>query len=304
MLLYRHSFYAMGSQCAVHFFTDSEAEFERFALAAEAEVVRIERHYSRYRSDSELSRINAVAARGGSISIDEETAALITYAKACFVKSDGAFDITSGVLRAAWDFSSSLLPGQDRIDALLPHVGLDRVTVSDGHLHFSEAGMELDFGGLGKEYAADRAAEVSASMGARHGFIDLAGDIRIVGSQPEGLPWMVGIRHPRSADAVVAKVAMSGGALATSGDYERYIEVDGQRYCHVLDPRTGWPARGLSSVTVISDYCLVAGSLSTIAMLKGREGIEWLRQLGVRHFAVTDAGECYGTEMMEPMRGN
>ncbi|MDE2473336.1 MAG: FAD:protein FMN transferase [Bradyrhizobium sp.] len=286
----------MGSDCTVHFFADSAARFEQFALAAEAEVVRIERRYSRYRADSELSRINAVAAQGGSIDIDEETIALISYAKACYAKSDGAFDITSGVLRAAWDFSRARLPGQAIIDALLPRVGLDKVSVSAGRLHFAEAGMELDFGGLGKEYAADRAAEVCASIGTEHGFVDLAGDIRIVGPQPGGLPWMIGIRHPRKSEVLASKVAMSGGALATSGDYERYIEVGSQRYCHLLDPRTDWPARGLSSVTVISDRCLVAGSLSTIAMLKGRDGIDWLRRLGVRHFVVTDAGDCYGTE--------
>ena len=228
--------------------------------------------------------------------IEAETAALMEYAKACHVKSGGVFDITSGVLRAAWDFSRSRLPGQDAVEALLPRVGLDKVAVSGGRLHFGEAGMELDFGGLAKEYAADRAAEVCASIGARHGFVDLAGDIRIVGPQPDGTPWMIGIRHPRDAELVMAKVAISGGALASSGDYERFIEIDGRRYCHLLDPRSGWPVRGLSSVTVISDRCMVAGSLSTIAMLKGRQGIGWLRQLGVRHFAVTEDGQCHGTE--------
>src|SRR5665213_474404 len=293
---FSHSFFAMGSDCAVHFFADSAEEFETFALAAEGEVVRIERRYSRYRADSELSRINAVAARGDSVDIEAETAALMEYAKACHVKSGGAFDITSGLLRAAWDFARAGLPGQRAREALLPRIGLGKVAVSGGRLHFAEAGMELDFGGLAKEYAADRAAEVCASVGARHGFVDLAGDIRVVGPRPDGAPWMIGIRHPRDAEIVVSKVAISMGALATSGDYERFIEVDGRRYCHLLDPRTGWPVRGLSSVTVISDRCLVAGSLSTIAMLKGRLGIDWLRQLGVRHFAVTEDGQCYGTE--------
>jgi thiamine biosynthesis lipoprotein len=296
MRSFSHSFFAMGSDCTLNLFAETSEEFETLALAAEGEVVRIERRYSRYRTDSELSRINAVAARGGSVDVDEETAALMEYAKACHTKSDGAFDITSGVLRAAWDFSRARLPSQEIIDALLPRIGLDKVALSRGRLHFAEAGMDLDFGGLAKEYAADRAAEVCASMGARHGFVDLAGDIRVVGAQADGAPWMIGVRHPGNAELVVAKVAMSGGALATSGDYERFIEVESRRYCHLLDPRTGWPIQGLASVTVISDRCLVAGSLSTMAMLKGRQGIEWLRGLGIRHFTVTDDGECYGTE--------
>jgi hypothetical protein len=147
---FSHSFFAMGSDCAVHIFADSPEEFETFALAAEGEVVRIERRYSRYRADSELSRINAVAARGGSVEIGAETVALMEYAKACHVKSGGVFDITSGVLRAAWDFSRGCLPGQDAVEALLPRIGIDKVAVSGGRLHFAEAGMELDFGGLAR----------------------------------------------------------------------------------------------------------------------------------------------------------
>ncbi len=179
---------------------------------------------------------------------------------------------------------------------MLPFIGLDKVALSNGQLHFGKTGMELDLGGIGKEYAADRAAEVCANLGARHGFVDLGGDIRAIGSQPDGLPWRIGVRHPRDADKVVAEIALSAGAIATSGDYERFMEVDGRRYCHILDPRTGWPAQGLSSVTVISDRCLVAGSLSTVAMLKGKEGAAWLRELGVRHIVIDEEGKYGGTE--------
>jgi FAD:protein FMN transferase len=302
MLTLRHTFFAMGSDCSIHICAESRAACDELAEAAEAEVVRIEKRYSRYRTDSELSRINSAAARGETVRIDEETGNLIAYAKACFVKSDGAFDITSGILRAAWDFSADKPPDQAEIDALLPRIGLDNITVSDGCLHFSKPGQELDFGGLGKEFAADCAAEVCATLGAQHGFVDLAGDIRVIGPQVDGRPWIVGIRHPRMADRVIAKVALTSGALATSGDYERYIDYEGRRYCHILDPRSGWPVLGLSSVTVIADRCMIAGSLSTIAMLKGREGPNWLGQLGVRHIAVTDKGEFCGTEPVEVRR--
>jgi FAD:protein FMN transferase len=297
-----HQFYAMGSDCAVHLFGETAEKVERFAAAAEHEVRRIEARYSLYRDDSELSRINRAAATGGSSDIDEETAGLIAYAKACFIKSDGAFDITSGLLRTVWDFSASRLPEQRAIDAVLPFIGLDKVTLSNGQLHFGKAGMELDFGGLGKEYAADRAAEICAALGARHGFIDLGGDIRVIGPQSDGLPWRIGIRHPRDASKLTAEIALSRGALATSGDYERFIEVGGRRYCHILDPRTGWPAQGLASVTVISDRCLVAGSLSTVAMLKGREGAAWLQGLGVRHIVIDEKGTPCGTEPLRLRR--
>jgi thiamine biosynthesis lipoprotein len=296
MLSLVHQFYAMGSDCALHLYGATAKSVELFAAAAETEIRRIEARYSRYRGDSELARINKVAATGGVIDIDAETAGLVAYAKACFAKSDGAFDITSGRLRSVWDFSDSRLPDQRSIDALLPFIGLDNLVLANSQLHFRRPGMELDFGGLGKEYAADRAAEVCLDLGMRHGFVDLGGDIRVIGPQPDGLPWRVGIRHPREADRLAAEIALLSGALATSGDYERFIEVDGRRYCHILDPRTGWPAHGLSSVTVISDRCLVAGSLSTAAMLKGRDGPAWLDGLGVRHLVIDEEGNFYGTE--------
>ncbi len=296
MLSLVHQFYAMGSDCALHLYGGTAKSVELFAAAAETEIRRIEARYSRYRGDSELARINKVAATGGAIDIDAETAGLVAYAKACFAKSDGAFDITSGRLRSVWDFSDSRLPDQRSIDDLLPFVGLDNLVLANSQLQFRRPGMELDFGGLGKEYAADRAAEVCLDLGMRHGFVDLGGDIRVIGPQPDGLPWRIGIRHPREVDRLAAEVALPGGALATSGDYERFIEVDGRRYCHILDPRTGWPAQGLSSVTVISDRCLVAGSLSTAAMLKGRDGAAWLDGLGVRHLVIDEAGNFYGTE--------
>ncbi|MGO8911987.1 MAG: FAD:protein FMN transferase [Bradyrhizobium sp.] len=296
MLSLLHQFYAMGSDCALHLYGGTASSVERLAVAAEQEIRRIEARYSRYRSDSELARINKVAATGGVIDIDAETSGLMAFAKACFAKSDGAFDITSGRLRAVWDFSVSRLPDQQSIDAVLPFIGLDNVILANSRLHFRRPGMELDLGGLGKEYAADRAAEVCEDLGMRHGFIDLGGDIRVVGPQPDGLPWKIGIRHPRAADRLAAEIALRSGALATSGDYERFIEVDGRRYCHILDPRTGWPAHGLSSVTVISDRCLVAGSLSTAAMLKGRAGATWLHDLGVRHLVIDEDGNSCGSE--------
>jgi thiamine biosynthesis lipoprotein len=296
MLSMVHQFYAMASDCAVHLCGETAEDLEPFSAAAEAEVRRIEARYSRYRGDSELARINKVAAIGGVIDIDAETVGLIAYAKACFAKSDGAFDITSGLLRTVWNFSASYLPDQASIDAVLPFIGLDNVALVDSQLHFRSPGMELDFGGLGKEYAADRAAEVCIDLGARHGFVDLGGDIRVIGPQPDGQPWRIGIRHPRDAEKLVAEISLPNGALATSGDYERFIEIDGRRYCHILDPRTGWPVRELSSVTVISDRCLVAGSLSTAAMLKGADGAAWLHELGVRHIAIDVNGKSRGTE--------
>ncbi len=243
-----------------------------------------------------MSRINAAGAIGGSIKVDAETAGLIDYAYACYRKSDGLFDITSGLLRKAWEFSSGRLPSHDAIAELLPRIGLDKVRWSSPLLTFEIAGMELDLGGIGKEYAVDRAAGICAAMGVEHGLIDLGGDIRAIGSLPDGSPWKIGIRHSRNAAGRMATVGLISGSLATSGDYERFIEIEGRRYCHILNPTSGWPARGLSSVSVISPDCLAAGSLATVAMLKGLDGISWLQSLSVRHIYMDEDGKLGGTE--------
>lgn len=288
-------FSALGSDCVLQLLEGAEP-VAAAASAAIGEINRIETRYSRYRPDSELSRINTVAARGGSIEVDAETAGLLDYAYACFRKSDGLFDITSGLLRRAWDFGAGRLPSEASIAALLPRIGLDKVLWAAPRLTFTRPGMELDFGGLGKEYAADRAAGICQAMGVQSGLVDLGGDIRVIGQRPGGEPWRIGIRHPRRPSEAVAVVELTSGGLATSGDYERYLEVQGRRYCHILNPRTGFSARGLASVSVICADCLVAGSLATIAMLKGRDGPPWLGALGVRHIFVDEAGDLGGSE--------
>jgi thiamine biosynthesis lipoprotein len=125
--------------------------------------------------------------------------------------------------------------------------------------------------------------------------VDLGGDIAVIGPQSDGSPWRIGIRSPRAPEVAVAWVGLSSGGIATSGDYERYMVVDGVRYCHILDPSDGWPVKGLSGVSVIAPQCVVAGTTSTIAMLKGqRGGRAWLRDVGLPHLCVDADGGISG----------
>jgi thiamine biosynthesis lipoprotein len=270
------------------------SEDARFAEAAAgraiAEVLRIEAKYSRYLKESVVSRINSNAG-GEPMAIDAETHGLLMFADACFRQSDGLFDATSGVLRRAWRFDVTRVPGDDELAPLTGLIGWDRVELGAGSVRLPLAGMELDFGGFGKEYAVDRAALVLRDAGATSALVNLAGDLAILGPQPGRLAWRVGIQHPRDAGKLLAKLPVTSGAIATSGDYERFIEVDGVRHCHVLHPRTGHSARGFQSVTVHAPSCLVAGSAATIAMLKGaRDGLEWLRSLELAHLCVLEDG--------------
>lgn len=285
---HRFPFRAMAAENEIQVH-GSEEVARRAAGEAIAEVARIEAKYSRYRPESVVSRINAGAQ--SAVEIDAETRGLLAYADACFLQSGGLFDPTSGVLRRAWRFDRQHVPDDAELAPLLRLIGWGRIDLDDRGVRLPEDGMELDFGGFGKEYAVDRAAAVLRDSGAGSALVNLAGDLMILGPQPDGSPWRVGIRHPRREGEVIATLPVSSGALATSGDYERFIEVDGVRHCHVLDPRTGRAARGFQSVTVHAESCLVAGSASTIAMLKGRDGgLAWLRDLGLPHFCVLDDG--------------
>jgi thiamine biosynthesis lipoprotein len=141
--------------------------------------------------------------------------------------------------------------------------------------------MELDLGGIVKEYAADRVATLCRRAGAGSGLVNLGGDIRIIGPRPDAQPWRIGIRDPRRPDGLARTLGLEAGALATSGDYERCMLIGGVRFGHLLDPRTGWPVRHLASVSVVAPHCVVAGSAATIAVLKQESGPAWLEQLGL-----------------------
>jgi thiamine biosynthesis lipoprotein len=258
--------------------------------AAEAEVRRIERKYSRYRDDSVISAINARAGRGG-VTVDAETAQLLDFAAELHRQSDGLFDLTSGCLRRAWDFKAGREPTPDALAVQLARIGWHRVQWDGRAIALPQAGMEIDFGGIGKEYAADRAVAALRGLGVRHGFVNLGGDLRVLGPRPDGRPWVFAVRHPRREDEVCARIALSDGALATSGDYERFfITPDGRRCCHILDPRTGQPVRHWQAVSVVAPLCIAAGALATMAMLIGAQAAQRLSTPGVGFLLIDGDG--------------
>jgi len=289
----------MGTPCEIQLFAKDQAQARQVVDIVVADVQRLEALYSRYREDSFLSTINRAAAVGGAITVDTETAGLLNYAATCYEQSDGLFDITSGILRQAWRFDQGNLPDQTQIQSLLDKVGWDKLRWSGSVLEFPVPGMELDLGGVVKEYAVDRAATLCMQQGIHQGLINLGGDIKIIGPRPDGMPWQVGIAHPRDKGATLNTLMLHSGAVASSGDYERCIEVAGVRYGHVLNPKTGWPVKKLAAVTVVGDFCVVAGSASTIAMLKEEQGPAWLESLGLPYIWVDVDGNVGGTLVME-----
>ena len=285
----------MASANELQLWADDEARAAAMAEVAVGEVLRIEGKYSRYRDDSVVGSINRAAGRER-VTIDAETAALLHYADSCFRASQGLFDLTSGVLRRAWDFNRAppRVPDEAELAPILASIGWARVEWTDRSIRLPERGMEIDFGGIGKEYAADRMAAMCADSGFAHALVNLAGDVRVSGPQENGAPWKVGIVHPRKPGAVVASVELGEGAIATSGDYERFFEVDGRRYCHILNPVTGAPASWWQSVSVVAPVCIFAGTCSSIAMLLEGKAEAFLEAQGVEYLAIDQRGNLSG----------
>jgi FAD:protein FMN transferase len=289
--VFNFGFKAMGSPCHLQFYATSpqQAQFI-YALVVE-QIARLEQRYSRYRADSLISRINRAAGSGVKTAIDLETFALLQYSEQCYQESGGLFDVTSGVLRRLWHFDQAQLPAAADMQAILPLIGWEKVQWTDTHIYLPYLGMELDFGGIVKEYAADVAAGLCQQQGIRSGIIELGGDVRILGPLPTGRGWPVAIRDPCCPDKTVVQFELKSGALASSGDYERFQLIDGVRYSHILNPKTGWPVAGLRAVSIIAEQCVVAGSLATIAMLKANAGLDWLQKLKIDFLCCKNNGQ-------------
>lgn len=286
MNIQRFSFTAMASPCELHLLGEQE-RCQLAALAVEQEVKRIEKKYSRYRDDSVLSNINRHA--GTITDIDAESHYLFNYAAICWQQSDGLFDISSGVLRQAWNFRDAVLPTQQTLQPLLQRIGFDQAELTATQLTMP-ATMEIDLGGMGKEYAADRAAAICREHGIHSGIVDLGGDLSVLGPKPDHSPWLLGVRHPRDPEHAFAQLPVYEGGMATSGDYERFFELNGQRYCHLLNPKNGFPVNHWASITVLAPNCLLAGTFSSIAMLKQQDALPWLDEQGLHYLAIRPDG--------------
>ncbi len=259
---WRGGFDAMASPCELLLEGVDEATARVQLQRAQAEALRIEQRFSRYRDDSVVARLHA--GRNTWQWVDEETALLLDFAAQCHALSGGLFDITSGVLRRAWRFDGGTqVPSAAAVAALRPRVGWHRLRWQRPRLWLPE-GMELDFGGIGKEYAVDRTLALLQAAVPAPTLVNFGGDLACSGPRADGSAWQVGIERP-------------AGALG-----------------HVLDPRTGWPVEGAPrSVTVAAPRCVEAGMLSTLALLRGPGAAAWLREAGVPHALIEADGAVH-----------
>lgn len=278
-------FSAMACDCVLLMRTADPALADSLLRAAEARTRAIEAKFSRYITGNLCDRINR--SQGKPVPIDEETHRLLLFADTCYRLSEGLFDLTSGVLRRAWQFDGSdRLPTPEQIRPLLAQIGWERVQWNAQWVILPE-GMELDFGGIGKEYAVDCVVALMAELAPDTPvLVNFGGDLAL--SQPVDLPWRVGIT-PASKDAPSpALLTLTNGALATSGDTQRFLLHNGVRYSHLLNPKTGWATHGgPRQMTVAGKTCLQAGLLSTLALLHGPDAEAFIQAQQVPYW-ITD----------------
>jgi FAD:protein FMN transferase len=269
-------FHAMGTNCQITIAPHNPGAVKAFATATLRWVAEFEAQYSRFIPDSIISRINAAAGRAW-VEVDPVTSRIFSMCEELVFLTQGAFDPTALPLIALWNWKANppVVPTDDTVQAARQLVGWDKIQRRSGAVFLPVAGMGVDLGGIGKEYAVDCVVALAQRHGLADVLVDFGQDIRASGRPPQREAWFIGLEDPNQPGSCWAGVATQDVAVATSGDYFRCFESNGRRYGHILDPRSGYPVRnGCRSATVIAPSCTAAGVLSTTAFVLGpRDGI-------------------------------
>lgn len=279
-------FNAMASPCEVLMEVTSRAEAEMLAQCAYDEAKRVEQKFSRYRDDNIIYTINN--SEGQPVEVDDETANLLDYAEQCYQLSEGRFDITSGLLRQVWQFDGSAnLPSAELVELLMLSISWKKVTWQRPFITLL-AGMEIDLGGIGKEYAVDTTTKLLNEKTAASLLVNFGGDLAVTKARKSGQGWYVAVDNPdQCGTSTGQEIEVKQGALATSGDAQRYLLKEGVRYSHILDPTNGWPVVDAPrSVTVFAASCTEAGILATLSMMHGLNAESFLDEQQVKSWVV------------------
>jgi thiamine biosynthesis lipoprotein len=290
----------MDTLVTIQVVADGPERAEKAIDRAFSEIESLERLLNFYSEGSELSKINR-SAGGKGVRVSPETIDVIMKAVYAAEMTEGAFDVTLGPEIILWDFAGKKRPGDETIKERLGLVNYKWIVIDKERSTASlrKKGMMIDLGGIAKGYAADRAVSELKREGIASGIVSVAGDIRAFGSKPDGSLWRIGIRNPRQSgkdDEIMATVKLKDMAISTSGDYERFFIDEGIRYHHILNPKTGYPAAGCRSVSVIAKEGALTDSFSTGVFVLGPEkGIDVLRKMGFEGVVVDDHGVLHTT---------
>lgn len=261
----------MGTRIEIQIWAENEAAARPLIAAGMGEFDRIESWMSTYREDSEISRVNRLAAHEA-VKVSAELFGIVQRSLELSALSDGAFDITFDSVGQLYDFRAGVRPDRAAIEKNLPAINYRHVLLDaeNSTIRFSQDGTRINLGGIGKGYACDLVANLLRKSGVRSGRVNAGGDTRLIGDR-QGKPWIMGIRDPDSAERWVTRLSLKDEAISTAGDYERFFDEDGVRYHHIINPRTGDPARGVRSVTVIGPDATMTDGLDNAVFILGSE---------------------------------
>ncbi len=265
----------MGSRFDITVVADDEKIADQFIQKAESEIVRIENLISSWKPDSQISEVNRMAGKGP-VKVDPEVIQLIERALTISKITDGAFDISYASMDQIWKFDGSMderMPSQEAIRASVSKIGYQHIVLDKQAetVFLEKPGMKIGFGAIGKGYAADRVKALLIKMGVASGIINASGDLTTWGRKPDQSEWMVGITNPLNKTKFFSWLPLTDKAIATSGNYEKKVIIDGVEFSHIIDPRTGYPVRGISSVSILSESAELSDALATSVFVLGIE---------------------------------
>ena len=297
--LYRQSMKLMGNRFEITVVADDEIWAGQMIDAAVSEIQRIEALLTTFNNNSDTNRINEQAGIAP-VPVSREVWQLVQRSLRISSLTQGAFDITYGsVDKRLWNFDKTMkaLPDAAVAKKMVRLINYRNVVVNEqeGTVFLKEKGMRIGFGGIGKGYAAEKAREMLQQMGVKSGIVNASGDLTAWGLQPDGKPWTVGIAHPDMAGLPFSYLNISDMAIATSGNYEKYIVVNGKKYSHTIDPRTGLPVTGIKSVSIICANAEMADAMATPVTIMGIEaGLFMINQLkGIGRIIIDDNNRIF-----------
>lgn len=295
---YKRTLKLMGSRFDITVVAKNQSEADINIDQAINEISRIEKLISSWDSNSQTSLINKNAGINP-VRVDKELFDLIERAIQISKLTKGAFDISYASMDNIWKFDGSMkiLPNDDDIKKSVAKVGYKNIILNkmEHSVFLSKKGMKIGFGGIGKGYAADKAKSLLKLKGVIAGIINASGDMNTWGKQPNGKDWKVGIKNPLNKDKVFTMLPISGKAVVTSGNYEKFVKFNNQRYSHIIDPRTGYPSKGIVSASVFATSAELADALATSIFVIGKDvGLDFINQIdGVECIIVDDLGEVH-----------
>ncbi|MFQ3334964.1 MAG: thiamine biosynthesis lipoprotein [Candidatus Arcticimaribacter sp.] len=301
---YSESSILMGSSFEITVVAEDE-DFAKESLAiAKKEIIRIENLISSWDQKSETSRIN-INAGIAAVEVSKELFDLIFRAQQISKLSSGAFDLTFAAIDKLWNFDGreSEMPNPDTLKASVFNIGYQLIELDEESLtvFLPKKGMKIGFGAIGKGYAADRAKQLLVERGVLGGIINASGDMNTWGTKPDGSSWTIGIVNPMNNKKVFSWFSLEHNAVVTSGDYEKFTQINGRRYSHIIDPRTGIPSQGIVSCTVFAGKAELADAIATAIFVMGVEsGLFLIDQLpDIEAILIDDSGIIHRSKNIE-----